>query len=114
MPSSAENANVTDKVRNVFDHDDCILASLSFALFRTLTSFSRRFRFILKESRMTFLNALGSCLEKLYSDETYHSDETKFTYADRASTTVVSRACAKESVFTRCLPISQGEPRRNT
>ena len=46
---------ITDKVRNVFDHDDWILASLSFALFRTLTSFSRRFRFILKESRMTFL-----------------------------------------------------------
>ena len=40
---------ITDKVRNVFDHDDWILASLSFALFRTLTSFSRRFRFILKE-----------------------------------------------------------------
>ena len=60
---------------------------------------------------LSALNAVASCLGK---QKTFHSDETKFTYAHRASTAVISRACARGSVFARCVPISHAKAKRNT
>ena len=40
---------------------------------------------------LSAINGVGRCLGK---PQTFHSDETEFAYADRASTAVISRACA--------------------
>ena len=57
------------------------------------------------------MNAVGRCLEK---PKTFFSDETEFTYADRASTAVISRACARGSVFAMHVPISHAKAKKNT
>ena len=60
---------------------------------------------------LSAMNAAGRCLEK---PKTFFSDETEFTYADRASTAVISRACARGSVFAVHVPISQEKAKKNT
>ena len=51
------------------------------------------------------MNAVGRCLEK---PKTFFSDETEFTDAERASTAVISRACAVR------VPISHSKAKKNT
>ena len=60
---------------------------------------------------LSAMNAVGRCLGK---PKTFSSDETEFTYADRASTAVISRACARGSVFAVHVPISQEKAKKNT
>ena len=59
---------------------------------------------------LSALNAVGRCLEK---PKTF-SDEIEFTYADRASTAVISCACARGSVFAVHVPISHAKAKKNT
>ena len=54
---------------------------------------------------LSAMNAVGRCLEK---PKTFFSDETEFTDAERASTAVISRACAVR------VPISHSKAKKNT